>query len=176
MKDKTKAEVKDEAAKTPANPFEARKTDEARADEDRGWPGVPDEGPQRPDPAIAATYAAPDGAPVERGRPADAYHVEPSTYTPAGARPGQQNPVNPQGSPNADPHATEVGARPSQLAPIHDQGYDGDFRKVMTEGEKNPSQLPVDVEREEYHAARAGKPWMHNDDEREREMKKKRGE
>lgn len=174
----TKVGVKDgqdKTAEAPKNPVEARTTEEKDRDDERR-PNVPDErDPERPEPDVAATYADPEGQTPEsvgHVRPADAYHKEPSSYTPAGARPGQQNPVNPQGSPNADPHAREVGARPEQ-APVLDQGFNGDFIKVMTEGEKNPSQLPVDVDRQEY---KENAPWTHEDSTRERKMREARGE
>jgi hypothetical protein len=164
----------DKAAAAREDTVQARTAEEKDRDDERRPNLSDDRDPERPADDVAATYADPETgeAPVVGNRPPDAYHVEPSTYTPAGARPGQQNPVNPQGSPNADPHAREVGARPEQVAPVLDQGFNGDYTKVMTEGEKNPSQLPVDVEREEY---RQNAPWMYEDATRERKMREARG-
>lgn len=76
----------------------------------------------------------------------DAPHREPSSYTPSGARPGQQNPVNPQGSPGADPFETTVGARPLEHQVVVSDGRDGDYTKLVTPGEKNPSQRPYEID------------------------------
>lgn len=95
-------------------------------------------------------------------REPDVYHAEPSTYTPSGARPGQQNPVNPQGSPGADPHSPYVGARPGEMQVVFEQARDGDYTKHMTEGEKNASQLPVEMDHQPYMLHPDAKPWMHS--------------
>lgn len=76
----------------------------------------------------------------------DAPHREPSTYTPSGARPGQQNPVNPQGSPGANPLDPGVGARPLEAPVVTEEGRDGDYTKVITPGEKNASQRGYEID------------------------------
>lgn len=137
----------------------------------------------RNDPADAASFpGATVGEGLDRDQTIDTvrvapdvYHAEPSTYTPSGARPGQQNPVNPQGSPGADPHAFEVGARPNERSISQvEVARDGDYTKVMTEGEKNPSQLPVEIDHQPM-AVEPSASWTHDDSDRRRETDKKRG-
>lgn len=98
----------------------------------------------------------------QRRREPDVYHAEPSTYTPSGARPGQQNPVNPQGSPGADPHSHYVGARPGEMQVTFEQPRDGDYTKHMTEGEKNPSQLPIEIDHQPMMPHPDARAWMHS--------------
>jgi hypothetical protein len=103
-------------------------------------------------------------------REPDVFHAEPSSYTPSGARPGQQNPVNPQGSPGADPHAESVGARPDQTFMTTEQPRDGDYTKYMTEGEKNPSQLPIEIDHQPMMPSAGATPWMHSHEPRAPEV------